>query len=56
MSTNARLNWLAAFIIAMVLASAHLLDGPSDIEAAQDVAADVADAIQTAQLTTKAAK
>ena len=48
MSTT-RLNWLAALIIAMLLASAHLLDGPSDIDAAQDVALDVQDAIQTAQ-------
>ena len=48
MSTT-RLNWLAALIIAMLLASAHLLDGPSDIDAAQAVALDVQDAIQTAQ-------
>lgn len=49
MSPTTRLNWLAAAIIALLLASAHLLDGPSDIDAAQDIAADVADAIQTAQ-------
>lgn len=49
MSTNTRLNWLAAIIIGMLLASAHLLDGPSDIDAAQDIAADVIDAIKTAQ-------
>ena len=49
MSTGTRLNWLAAIIIALLLASAHLLDGPSDIDAAQDVAADVHDAIKTAQ-------
>ena len=49
MSTGARLNWLAAIIIALLLASAHLLDGPSDIDAAQAVAADVHDAIKTAQ-------
>ena len=49
MTTNTRLNWLAAIIIGMLLASAHLLDGPSDIDAAQDVAADVAEAVQTAQ-------
>ena len=55
MNTNTRLNWIAAFIVAMLLASAHLLDGPSDIEAAQDVAADVADAIHTAQLTAQVA-
>lgn len=48
MSTT-RLTWLAAAIIALLLASAHLLDGPSDIDAAQAVAADVQDAIQTAQ-------
>ena len=49
-TTTTRLNWLAATIIALLLASAHLLDGPSDIDAAQDVASDVQDAIQTAQL------
>ena len=49
MSTSTRLNWLAAIIIAMLLASAHLLDGPSDIDATQDIAADVSDAIQTAK-------
>ena len=47
--SSTRLTWLAASIIAMLLASAHLLDGPSDIDAAQAVAADVQDAIQTAQ-------
>ena len=51
MSTGTRLNWLAAIIIALLLASAHLLDGPSEIDAAQDIAADVSDAIQTAQAT-----
>ena len=49
MSTGTRLNWLAAIIIGMLLASAHLLDGPSDIDAAQDIAADVHDAIQSAK-------
>lgn len=49
MSPTTRLNWLAAIIIAMLLASAHLLDGPSDIDAAQDIAADVHDAIKTAK-------
>ena len=47
MSTT-RLTWLAATIIALLLSSAHLLDGPSDIDAAHAVAADVQDAIQTA--------
>jgi len=49
MTSTTRLNWLAATIIALLMASAHLLDGPSDIDAAQDVALDVQDAIQTAQ-------
>ena len=49
MSTGTRLNWLAAIIIAMLLASAHLLDGPSELETTQAVAADVHDAIKTAQ-------
>lgn len=47
--TGTRLNWLAAIVIAMLLASAHLLDGPSETDAAQDVAADVAEAVQAAQ-------
>lgn len=47
MSIPAR--WLAAAIIALLLASSHLLDGPTDLDAAQDVAADVQDAIATAQ-------
>ena len=50
MSTGTRLNWLAAIIIAMLLASSHVLDGPSEVEAAQAVAADVQDAIKTAQV------
>lgn len=54
MSPTTRLNWLAAIIIAMLLASAHLLDGPSEIDAAQDVAADVSDAIKTAQVDQRA--
>lgn len=49
MSTGTRLNWLAAIIIGMLLASAHLLDGPGELEATQAVAADVQDAIKTAQ-------
>ena len=49
MSAGTRLNWLAAIIIGMLLASAHLLDGPSELEATQAVVADVHDAIKTAQ-------
>jgi hypothetical protein len=35
---SAPLNWLAALAIALVLAASALLDGPSDTQAAQDVA------------------
>lgn len=42
--TPAITRWVGAALLCLVLASAHLLDGPSDIEAAQDVAADVQDA------------
>jgi hypothetical protein len=41
------INWLAASTIALLLSFACLLDGPSDIETAQAVAADVQDAIVT---------
>ena len=38
------LTWVAALLIALLLSSAHLWEGPSDIETAQAVADDVADA------------
>ena len=47
---NAATRYLAAALIALGMSSAYLLDGPSEIEASQAVAADVADAIQTAQV------
>lgn len=47
------LTWAIAAVIALLIASSYLLDGPSDIEAAQAVAADVQDAIQTAQVASK---
>lgn len=37
-------NWLGALAIALVLSTSYLLDGPSDNEAAQDMAADLQDA------------
>lgn len=40
-------HWLCALLIALVLSAAHLLDGPSEIEAAQDVAADLHDVVAT---------
>ena len=43
-------TWLAACLIAGFLASSCFLDGPTEEQAAQDVAADVQDAIQTAQV------
>lgn len=44
------ITWLAASLIALFLASSCLLDGPTEEQAAEDVAADVQDAIQTAQV------
>ena len=35
---SAPLNWLAALALALVLGASYLLDGPSDTQAAQDVA------------------
>ena len=43
-------NITLALCMALLLCIGHLLDGPSEIEAAQAVAADVQDAIQTAQV------
>ena len=37
MSTSVR--WLLAALIALALGSSHLLDGPTEFEAAQDTAA-----------------
>ena len=42
-------RWLTALLIALLLGSSWLLDGPSDLEAAQAVADDKADAIAQAQ-------
>lgn len=44
----------AALVLALLLAASHLLDGPSDPEAAQDVADALAEAAQasTSQITT----
>jgi len=49
------LNWtitaLITAIFATVMSGSHLLDGPTELEAAEAVAADLQDAIQTAQVT-----
>jgi len=50
MTPHRALNWALAALLAVLLASTHLLDGPSEIETLQAVAADVQDAIQTAQV------
>lgn len=42
--------WLAAAIIALLLSSTWLLDGPSELQASQDVAADLHDAVTLAQV------
>lgn len=43
-------KWLTAALFAFVLASGHLLSGPSELEAIEAVEADLQDAIQTAQV------
>jgi hypothetical protein len=45
---NHAINWTLAALAALVLSTAYLLDGPSDIQAAIDAAAD-AKATQTEQ-------
>lgn len=40
--------WAGAGLVALVLSSSHLLDGPSDLEAAQDTEANRLDALNDA--------
>lgn len=42
MKTKTTRTWLLAIAVALTLAAGHLLDGPSDIEVMQLVAADKA--------------
>ena len=44
------LNWLAAGLIAAIMSTAYLLDGPSDLQAAADTAASVRHAERQAQV------
>lgn len=44
------IKYITAALFALVLASGHLLDGPSELDAIEAVAADVQDAIKTAQV------
>lgn len=39
---SALTKWLGAALLAFVLASGHLLSGPSELDAIEDVAAEVA--------------
>ena len=41
--------WAGAGLLALVLSSSHLLDGPSDVEAAQATEASLNDALAQAQ-------
>lgn len=53
MSGNRAVNWLLATLIACALSSSYLLDGPSEVQAAQASAATVADAQQQARQTAR---
>lgn len=48
-ATTAATRYLTVLLIALGMSSAYLLDGPSEIEASQAVAADLQDAIVTAK-------
>ena len=48
MSQHRAINWLLAIILALLLSSTYLLDGPTELEAAQAVQADLHDAIAMA--------
>lgn len=45
--------WATAALLALLLSASHLLDGPTDAQAAADMAADVQDAIHAAQVAAK---
>jgi len=45
------INWALALSIVAIYAAVQTLDGPSDLQTEATVAADVQDAIQTAQAT-----
>ena len=49
MSAHRLINWSIAGLIALVMSSAYLLDGPSDLQAAADAAASVRQAERQAQ-------
>jgi hypothetical protein len=47
-STHRLFNTTMALLIAALMATSHLLDGPSDLETERLIADDIADAVQTA--------
>lgn len=49
MTRHRALNWTLAALLALLLSTSYLLNGPTELQATQAVAADVQDAIQTAQ-------
>ena len=48
MTQHRAINWLLAILIASMLSSTYLLDGPTEIEAEQAVQANLHDAIAAA--------
>jgi hypothetical protein len=48
MNRQTTTTWACAALIALTLASAHLLDGPGDVEAEQRAAASAKDAVDQA--------
>ena len=44
------IKYITAALFALVLASGHLLDGPSELDAIEAVQPDLQDAIKTAQV------
>lgn len=55
MTQHRALNWILAIIIALTLSGTYLLDGPSEIDAATAVQADLHDAIAMANTKEKPA-
>lgn len=55
MTQHRALNWILAIIIALTLSGTYLLDGPSEIDAAAAVQADLQDAIAMANTKEKPA-
>ena len=51
MTQRTPLTWATAALLALLLSTSHLLDGPDDIATAQAVADDLAQAQATAQAT-----